>query len=316
MSGSGGDVTGGGYGPLEGTGAATSAANGHGANGNAATGLGAPSAARPVEDLGPTSLAAYGGATGAARVPAATDGDGGQMTILEHLAELRRRVLACAIAIVVTSIAGWFLYNPVLHFMLEPYRSYCAHHPGKLVSCNLVARTPTEGFTTRLKVASYIGIALAAPVWLWELWRFITPGLRAREKQYAVPFVVSALVLFSMGVGVAVLVWPKALNWLIGVSGSGVSAAYAPSAYVSIYLLVCLVFGAVFLYPIVVVSLMVSGVVPTAKWRKWRRPAIVVLCTVAAVVTPSNDPFTFMGMAIPMIIFYEASILLGRLLKK
>lgn len=248
--------------------------------------------------------------------PSSADGEGGHMTIFEHLAELRRRVLICAVAVLVTSIIGWFLYGPVLHFMLEPYRSYYKSHPGKLLSPNLVARTPAEGFTTRLKMASYTGIAMAAPVWLWQLWRFITPGLKKREKQYALPFVTSALVLFALGVGVAILVWPKALNWLIGVSGSGVSAAYAPSAYVSIYLLVCLVFGLVFLYPIIVVFLMISGVVPTAKWRKWRRPAIVVLCAVAAVVTPSNDPFTFLGMAVPMLIFYEASILLGRLLKK
>jgi sec-independent protein translocase protein TatC len=249
-------------------------------------------------------------------VPGHHDGDGGQMTLLEHLAELRRRVLLCAVAVVVTSILGWFLYTPVLHFMLEPYRAYYKHNPGRLLSPNLVARTPVEGFTTRIKIASYIGLALAAPVWLWQVWRFITPGLKSSEKRYAVPFVVSALVLFSMGVTVAVLVWPKALNWLIGVSGSGVSAAYSPSAYVSIYLLICLVFGLVFLYPIIVVFLMLSGVVPSAKWRKWRRPAVVVLCTVAAVVTPSNDPFTFLGMAVPMLIFYEASILLGRILRK
>lgn len=279
--------------------------------------------AAPAQPVAAGVAAGLAGSTGAVPGPAAagvspstTDGDGGHMTIFEHLAELRRRILICAVAVVVTSVAGWFLYGTVLHFMLEPYRAYFHNHPGKLLSSNLVARTPVEGFTTRLKVASYIGLALAAPIWLWQVWRFITPGLRRKEKQYAVPFVTSALVLFSLGVTVAILVWPKALTWLIGVSGSGVSAAYTPSAYVSIYLLICLVFGVVFLYPIVVVFLMISGVVPTRKWRQWRRPAIVVLCTVAAVVTPSNDPITFMGMAIPMIIFYELSILLGRLLRK
>ena len=126
----------------------------------------------------------------------------------------------------------------------------------------------------------------------------------------------SALVLFAMGVATAVLVWPKALDWLISASGSGVAPLFTPSGYVSIYLLICLVFGAVFLYPILVVFLMIAGIVPSTKWRKWRRPAIVVLCAVAAVVTPSNDPFTFLGMALPMVLLYEMSIAVGRLLKK
>ncbi len=214
---------------------------------------------------------------------------------------------------VVTSIAGYFLYNPVLHFMTGPYRSFVAHHKG-MVTGNLVILSPTEGFTTRLKVSMYIGLALAAPVWLWELWRFITPGLKRSERRYAVPFVLSALALFSMGVTVAVLVWPKALDWLISASGSNITPVFSPAGYVHIYVLICLVFGIVFLYPIVVVFLMLARVVPSAKWRKWRRPAIVVLFSVAAVVTPSNDPFTFLGMAVPMVVFYELSIIVGRLL--
>jgi sec-independent protein translocase protein TatC len=244
------------------------------------------------------------------------DGDGAKMTLYEHIAELRTRLFICVVAIVVTAIAGWFLYNPVLKFMTESYHSFCHHHPGRTVSCNLLARTPTEGFLTRLQLAFYIGIVLAAPVWIWELWRFITPGLKKNEKRYALPYLFAAVSLFSMGVALAVLVWPKALNWLISVGGTNVSTAYSISSYVNLYTLVCLVFGAVFLYPIIVVSLMITGVVPTAKWRKWRRPAIVVLCAVAAIVTPSNDPFTFAGMAVPMIVFYELSIILGRLLKK
>jgi sec-independent protein translocase protein TatC len=247
--------------------------------------------------------------------PGELDGAEGTMTLFEHLAELRKRVLICAIAVVVTSIAGYFLYNPVLHFMTAPYRSFFHHHKDMITS-QLVISSPTEGFTTRLKVSMYIGVALAAPVWLWELWRFITPGLRKNEKQYAIPFVLSACVLFSMGVATAILVWPKALDWLISASGTSVAPLFTPSGYVHIYVLICLVFGAVFLYPILVVFLMISGVVPTAKWRKWRRPAIVILCGVAAVVTPSNDPFSFTALAVPMVLLYEGSIIVGRLLKK
>jgi sec-independent protein translocase protein TatC len=257
------------------------------------------------------------GATASTGAPAGEDldGEGARMTLFEHLAELRRRLLICALAVVAASIAGYFLYSPVLHFMTGPYRAFYHHHKN-LISSDLVISSPAEGFTTRIKVAMYIGIALASPVWLWEIWRFITPGLKKREKRYAVPFVLSAVALFSMGVTVAVLVWPKALNWLISASGSGVAPLFSPAGYVSLYTLIALVFGIVFLYPTVVVFLMLAGVVPSSKWRKWRRPAIVVLCAVAAVVTPSNDPYTFLGMAVPMIVFYEISILIGRALRK
>jgi sec-independent protein translocase protein TatC len=244
------------------------------------------------------------------------DGDDAKMTLLEHLAELRKRVLIMALSVVVTSIAGWFLYEPVLSFVHESYKNFCHAHPGKLISCNFLVLGPTEGFLTRLKIASYIGIALAAPVWLWEIWRFITPGLTKNEKKYAIPFVVSACLLFSMGVATAVLIWPRALTWLIDVAGPSVTTGYSLTSYVSLYLLVCLVFGGVFLYPIAVVFLMIAGVVPSKTWRKWRRVAIVLICVVAAVVTPSNDPFTFLALAIPMMVFYEGSILLGRILKK
>ena len=267
------------------------------------------SAAGALDDLGTASMNGHH-----ADDPAVGD-VGGTMTLFEHLAELRKRVLICAIAVVVTSVAGYFLYNPVLHFMTAPYRNFYKHHKDMITS-QLVISSPTEGFTTRLKVSMYIGVALAAPVWLWELWRFITPGLKKNEKQYAVPFVVSACILFAMGVSTAILVWPKALDWLISASGTGVAPLFTPSGYVHIYVLICLVFGAVFLYPIIVVFLMISGVVPSKKWRKWRRPAIVVLCGVAAVVTPSNDPFSFTALAVPMVLLYEGSIIVGRLLKK
>jgi sec-independent protein translocase protein TatC len=282
---------------------------------SAATSLAAPSPTEP--DLGynhdPGSAGQSAVLNGKASRSPELDGDGGRMTIWEHLAELRKRIFICAVAVVVTSIAGYFLYNPVLHFMTGPYRAFYAHHKGMITS-KLVITSPTEGFTTRLKVAMYIGVALAAPVWLWELWRFITPGLKQNEKRYAVPFLLSALTLFAMGVTVAILVWPKAIDWLIGASGSGVAPLFTPYGYVHIYVLICLVFGVVFLYPIVVVFLMIARIVPTAKWRKWRRPAIVVLFSVAAIATPSNDPFSFLGMAVPMVILYELSIIVGRLL--
>lgn len=245
------------------------------------------------------------------------EADEGRMTLFEHLAELRRRVIISVLAVVAGTIIGWFVYNHLLHFMLEPYSSFARHHQHKSISNGqLVTSGPLEGFTTRLKVSCYTGIALASPVILWEIWRFITPGLHKNEKRYAVPFVLSAVALFCLGIATAVLVFPKALDWLISVSGSGVVPLFTPSKYFTLYVGMCLVFGVVFLYPILLMFLMLTGVVPSARWRKWRRAAIVVIAAVAAIATPSNDPFSYLALGIPMYIFYEASILLGRILKK
>lgn len=238
------------------------------------------------------------------------------MTVFEHLGELRTRLIVCIVAVVVGTVVAWFFYDQAITFMLGPYRSFVAHHHGKAVTSNLVITGPLEGFTTRLKVSAYGGIALASPVIFWELWRFITPGLYKNEKRYIVPFVSAAVVLFAMGVTTAILVFPKALTWLIGVSGTGVVPLFSPSRYFTLYVAMAVIFGAVFMYPLVVVFLELAGVVPSAKWRKWRRPAIVVICAVAAVVIPSNDPFSFVAMSVPMLAFYEGAILVGRALGK
>ena len=245
------------------------------------------------------------------------DGELGNMTLFEHLAELRRRLIIAFAAIALGTVVAWFFYDEAIRFMLHPYHAFLAHHRAKDVSNgNLVTSGPLEGFTTRLKVSVYGGTALASPVVFWELWRFITPGLYKNEKRYIVPFVAAAVVLFAGGVATAVAVFPKALTWLIDVSGTGVVPLFSPTRYFTLYVAMCLIFGLVFMYPLVVVFLELVGVVPSSTWRRWRRPAIVVICLVAAVITPSSDPFSFLAMAVPMLVFYEVSIIVGRLLKK
>ncbi len=239
------------------------------------------------------------------------------MTLTEHLTELRRRLIICVAAVALTTIVGFFLYNNILHYMTAPYRDFLAHHQQQNISNgNLVITGPLEGFATRLKMAGYLGLFLASPVLLWEIWRFITPGLHKNEKRYAIPFIVGAIVLFLMGVTVSVLVFPKALDFLISVSGTSVTPLFSPQRYVNLYVAMAAIFGLVFCFPIGLVMLEVAGVVPSRKWRKWRRPAIVVIAATAAVATPSNDPYSFVAMAVPLWIFYELAIVIGRLLKK
>jgi len=231
------------------------------------------------------------------------------MPLIDHLTELRRRLVISVLALVVGAIVGFIIYNHVLNVLISPYREVTKND-------KFVFFDPLEAFATRLKVSAWTGGFLASPVVLWQLWRFITPGLHKKEKRYAIPFVVSSIVLFAMGAAVALITFKPALRFLIGVGGSNLTPLFSASKYLSLVILMIIAFGIAFEFPIVLVFLELAGVVSSRKLRKWRRPAIVIIVVVAAVITPSQDPYSLFAMAVPMYIFYEGSILIGRLLKK
>lgn len=241
-----------------------------------------------------------------------SDAAGGRMTLVEHLGELRRRLFISIIAVVIGAVVAFVLYNHILKFLLDPY---CSVLPaGK--KCSLFIQDPLEGFSARLKVAGYGGLMMALPVVLYQLWRFITPGLNPKEKRYAIPFVLVSIVLFFMGAALAYITFGKALSFLQSVGGSNFQEIYSPSKYLRLIILMFFAFGLSFEFPVVLVALELVGVLPTSKLRKWRRQAFLIILIFAAVITPSQDPYTLFAMAGPMYIFYEASILIGRILKK
>jgi sec-independent protein translocase protein TatC len=238
-----------------------------------------------------------------------------RMSLVDHLAELRRRVMISTIAVTAGGVVGFLLYNRILAFLQQPYcdLKQQKHLPG---SCNFVITDPLEGVTTRFKVSAYVGLALALPIVLWQVWRFITPGLHPKEKKYAVPFILSSLVLFALGAMVAILTFPQALDFLISVSGDNVETLFGPAKYISLYTLIMLAFGAAFEFPVVLVFLEIAGVLtPRRLLRSWRG-AIVGIFVFAAVITPSQDPYSLFGMALPMCLFYFLSIGIGKLLGK
>src|SRR5262245_46468262 len=135
--------------------------------------------------------------------------DEGRMTLMEHLVELRRRVIICAVAIVGCAVIGWFLYPSISNFLLHPYRDIA---DASISGGKPLVISPVEGFAVRIKITTYVGIALAMPVILWQIWKFVSPGLYKHERRYALPFVVSALALFAMGAAIAYWTLPKALS--------------------------------------------------------------------------------------------------------
>jgi sec-independent protein translocase protein TatC len=233
------------------------------------------------------------------------------MTLGEHLAELRRRVVISALAFVVGAIVAFIVYPHILHFLQSPYCRVAGKH-----HCQLYITDPLGGLALRIKLAAYGGLFLASPVVLWELWRFITPGLNRNEKRYALPFVFSSMLLFSGGAVLAYVSFPHALRFLQNVGGPSLQQIYDPNKYLGLIVALMTVFGLTFEFPVILVSLEVAGVLSPQKLASWRRWAIVLIVVFAAVITPSGDPFSMMALAVPLYVFYEVSIGIGKFLRR
>ncbi|MCH7789695.1 MAG: twin-arginine translocase subunit TatC [Acidobacteria bacterium] len=245
--------------------------------------------------------------------------DASRMTLIEHLTELRRRLIICAVAVVAGALVCWFFYFDILDVMIKPY---CEMLPSDVRlrsaalaggDCQLLQTDPLEGFSTRLTVCGYGGLALAIPIVLWQLWRFITPGLYQHEKRLAIPFVVAGVALFFLGGALAYWSLPRALTFLAEIGGPQLVTVFSPGPYLSFIVKMIVAFGIAFEFPLVLVLLQLVGIVETDTLRKHRRLAIVSIVVIAAVLTPSGDPFTLLVMSIPLYLLYETAILIGRL---
>jgi sec-independent protein translocase protein TatC len=243
------------------------------------------------------------------------------MTVVEHLTELRRRLVFAVVAVVLGMVGGWFLYPHVFDLALRPFCSFMKEHTEVALDpkqpCKVVFLSITEPFITKIKVVGFLGLVIALPVVMYQLWRFITPGLTDRERRYAVPFVVSSLFLFAMGALMAYVTLPRGLNFLLGFAGTAdIKFVMSTGKYLGFVMLILLAFGAAFEFPLILISLTLVGVLSSRKLRDWRRYALVLIAVLAAVITPSQDWFTMTALMVPLLIFYELSILISRILKK
>jgi len=230
------------------------------------------------------------------------------MSVGAHLAELRRRLLVTTVAVAGTCIVSFVAYPQILHWLQAPYCHVTRH-------CSLFVTGPLDGLSLRIHVATYAGLFLASPVILWQVWRFVTPGLRRHERRYAVPFVAASLVLFAAGATLALVSLPHALRFLGSVGGPTLQQIYDPNKYVGLVMALMTVFGLTFEFPVILVALELVGVVRPSTLAARRRWAIVAIVTGAAVITPSGDPFSMLALALPLYVFYEVSILLGKLIR-
>jgi len=242
----------------------------------------------------------------------------GNMTVVQHLEELRHRIIVCLWAIGIAAVVAWFLYEPFKELLRAPYCDFTAANPqlSPVAGCNLIFTSPIDAMLVKMKTVFFIALGLALPVLLYQLWAFILPGLTAREKKWSIPFVVSSFVLFLLGAAIAFWTLPKAFGFMLGFAGEGVVPLLSFDKYLSFVFLMTFAFGVSFLLPVLLVFLELIGVV-TPQWlAKHRRYAIFLIFLFAAIITPSSDPYSMLGLGTPMYLFYEGAIIIGRLAKR
>jgi sec-independent protein translocase protein TatC len=234
------------------------------------------------------------------------------MSMVEHLSELRGRIIVSAAAFAVISAVAFFLFNPILDFLLNPLCAMPKHLLGPS-GCRLNFFGVVEPFMVRFKVAAMVGIVASSPVWLYEVWAFVVPGLTDRERNYALPFVTTSIFLFLVGASFAYLTLPYGLKFLIGIGGHNLIPLLKADSYLNFVGLMIMIFGVTFELPLVLFFLGLARVVSVEQLRHQRRMAIVLIFVLAAVVTPSQDPYTMTIMAVPLYLLYELTIVLLRI---
>ncbi len=239
---------------------------------------------------------------------AAQDRFNRRMSLVEHLRELRRRVLVSVLAYLAGVVAAYALWEPIYEFLRQPY---CATSVGHN-SCDLYVLGVFHPFQVRMRIAFLAGAVISAPVWTFQLGRFITPALHRHEKRYAAAFSASGLVLFFAGVAMAYLTVAHGLQLFLEAGGSHVLPLVTVQSYLGFMTLLMLAFGLAFQFPLVVLLLNVTGVLSADRMRQHRRTAVFLVLLVSAVLVPTTDPFTFLAMGVPLALLYEVCIVIAR----
>jgi len=223
------------------------------------------------------------------------------MPLFDHLAELRRRIAICLLAVAAGTVVGFLFAEQIIRVLKAPYGD-----------APLLLLAPGEGFFITLKIAIVVGIVLGMPVLLFQLWRFVSPGLTSEERRLARPWVPLALVFFVGGVAVAYVIMPFGIAFLSSFGTGSLQNAWTADGYFGFVAMLFLGFGLVMEYPIVLVLLSKVGIVTSARLRSSRRYVIVIIAIVSAVITPGGDPISPTVLGLTMYALYELSIVLVR----
>jgi sec-independent protein translocase protein TatC len=238
------------------------------------------------------------------------------MSLGAHLRELRNRVTVAALAVIAGGTVGWIWYSPLLDKLQEPLRQVAQARHTTVVALNFGGGGITEPFSIKVKVAIFVGLLIASPVWIYELWAFVMPGLTKKEKRYAASFLAVSVPLFLGGAYLAWLVLPKAVVTLLEFTPKGGVNLPAADTYLSFVTRFILAFGLAFLLPVLMVGLNLAHVLPGRIMLKAWRVSVFLIFVFAAFMTPTPDPWTMCFMALPMIALFFIAVGIGLLIDR
>lgn len=239
-----------------------------------------------------------------------------RMPLLEHIRELRSRLIRAMLAIVLGAVAGWYLYDPIVKALVDPicnpeFRGVGQGKCGPLVITGVIGP-----FSLQIKVALFAGLVLAAPLWLYQLWAFLAPGLHRHEKRWAYAVAGFGLPLFSIGAGICYAILPNAVKFLFGFTPVEAANQVPLDDYLNFVLRMLFVFGISFELPLIIVMANLAGILSAARIRKIWRGMVFAIAVFAAVATPTGDPGTMLALATPMTFLYVVSIAITTLVDR
>jgi sec-independent protein translocase protein TatC len=229
------------------------------------------------------------------------------MTLVEHLEELRRRLIVIVLSVLGAAVIGFLLSRPVLAILRDRLPE---------ASRELIFLAPADALTAQLKIAGFLGIGMAMPVILYQLWRFVGPGLTRRERRYVWPVIGAALLLFVTGVLIGYLVIPYTLQFLLDFSEGVATPSLTIDGYVGFVTTMMLAFGLVLEFPIVLIGLARVGILNYRRVASQRRWAVLGIVLFAIVLTPGGDPISPLILAGVMFLLFEGSLQIIRLFKR
>ena len=221
----------------------------------------------------------------------------GRMPLMDHIRELRNRVVKMALGLIAGMLVGFIFFTPVWHAIERPLCSAVIRgHTGcQTLGVNQLALDgPLDPFYLRVKVAFIVGVILSCPIWLYQIWAFIAPGLYAREKRWSYIFLGSAIPLFLTGTTLAYFSLSRSMHYLLGLTPNGVANIIQSDQYMSFVMTMLLAFGIAFEVPLLIVMLNLAGILTHERFRKWRRVMIFGVFLIAGMANPSPDPITML----------------------
>lgn len=236
------------------------------------------------------------------------------MPLAQHFRELRNRILIALLGVAAGAVVGWFLYDTLIGWLIDPLRNL-SDSEGRLIEINFGASI-TQPFSVQLKVSTFVGIVLSSPVWIWQIWAFLMPGLKKAERRIALAYFFAGVPLFLAGAALAAWAIPRTVAILLSFTPEGAANLQDAMTYLNFVLYFILAFGLAFLMPVALVGLNQLRILPVRAMVRGWRIALMIILVFAAFVTPDPSAWTMIALSIPVYVLYWGAIGVSAILER